>query len=218
MVAAANAVELKARQSPRRKVSEDATETDASSNQTQTDKPVRKSSSLANIWPFKSKGANDDSDTPKEAAGADKNKPLDPSSTCKSDPAKIVLARVRFLLENEDDVLPAYHVFNSNSECIAVWCKTGRWSSLQSDVFWHTTAIGNAKSTTLMGLSLAATQPWLIPALPVAAVAAIGTPYLVLHQSKKKCEEATKQLTDGFWAQANNEVFVEAIETWSGLA
>ena len=218
MVTAANAVELQARQSPRRKVSEGATETDASNNQAQTDKPVRKSSSLANIWPFKSKGANDDSDAPEEAAGADMNKPPDPSSTSKSDPAKIVLARVRFLLENEDDVLPAYHVFNSNSECIAVWCKTGRWSSLQSDVFWYTTAIGNAKSTTLMGLSLAATQPWLIPALPVAAVAAIGTPYLVLHQSKKKCEEATKQLTDGFWAQANAEVYVEAIETWSGLA
>ena len=216
MVAAANAVELKARQSPRRKASKDATEAEPSGEQDEADKTVRKSSSLANIWPFKKTG--DAKDTSEETSDGDKsNKQSDPSTASKSDPAKIVLARVRFLLENEDNVLPAYHVFNSNSECIAVWCKTGRWSSLQSDVFWHTTAIGNAKSTTLMGLSLAATQPWLIPALPVAAVAAIGTPYLVLRQSKKKCEEATRQLTEGFWAQADPEVYVEAIETWSGI-
>ena len=216
MVAAANAVDLKARQSPRRRAPEDATEAESSGKQDEADKTVRKSSSLANIWPFKKTG--DAKDTSEETGDGDKsNKQSDPSTVSKSDPAKIVLARVRFLLENEDDVLPAYHVFNSNSECIAVWCKTGRWSSLQSDVFWHTTAIGNAKSTTLMGLSLAATQPWLIPALPVAAVAAIGTPYLVLHQSKKKCEEATRQLTEGFWAQAGPEVYVEAIKTWSGI-
>ena len=216
MVAAANAVDLKARQSPRRKAPEDATEAKSSGKEDEADKKVRKSSSLANIWPFKKTG--DAKDTSEESGDGDKNnKQSDPSTASKSDAAKIVLARVLFLLENEDDVLPAYHVFNSNSECIAVWCKTGRWSSLQSDVFWHTTAIGNAKSTTLMGLSLAATQPWLIPALPVAAVAAIGTPYLVLRQSKKKCEEATRQLTDGFWAQADPEVYVEAIETWSGI-
>lgn len=216
MVAAANAVDLKARQSPKRKAPEDATEAEPSNKEDEAEKTVRKSSSLANIWPFKKTG--DAKDTSEGNGDGDKNnKQSDPSTASKSDPAKIVLARVRFLLENEDDVLPAYHVFNSNSECIAVWCKTGRWSSLQSDVFWHTTAIGNAKSTTLMGLSLAATQPWLIPALPVAAVAAIGTPYLVLRQSKKKCEEATRQLTDGFWAQADPEVYVEAIETWSGI-
>jgi len=101
-----------------------------------------------------------------------------------------------------------------------MYCRLGEdgWSSLQSDVFWHTTAIGNAKSSTVMGLTLAATQPWLIPALPIAAVAAVGAPYLVLHQSKKKCEEATSELTDKFWAQAEPYVFVEAIENWSGLS
>ena len=68
-----------------------------------------------------------------------------------------------------------------------------------------------------MGLSVAAAQPWLIPAIPIAAVAAIGAPYLVLHQSKKKCEEATRSLTEKFWAQADPEVFVEAIEQWSDV-
>ena len=52
MIAAANAVELKARQSPRRKESQDATEVDASGIQEQADKVPRKTSSLASIWPF----------------------------------------------------------------------------------------------------------------------------------------------------------------------
>merc|ERR1712129_292953 len=64
-----------------------------------------------------------------------------------SDFAKLVLARVQFLVENEDVALPKYHVFYSNSECIAVWCKTGRWSTLQAAVFLHSTAVGNAKQT-----------------------------------------------------------------------
>lgn len=53
----------------------------------------------------------------------------------KSDPKGVVLARVRYLLEHEgvdekgrrrNTVLPPYHLFNANSECIAVWCKTGK--------------------------------------------------------------------------------------------
>lgn len=37
----------------------------------------------------------------------------------KSDPREIVLARANFLLEHGEEVLPPYHVFYSNSECIA---------------------------------------------------------------------------------------------------
>jgi len=71
-----------------------------------------------------------------------------------SDPKEIVLARVNFVLEHMD-VLPPYHVFYSNSECIAVWCKTGRWSTLQAAVFLSTNSVGALKSSTIatMGAS-----------------------------------------------------------------
>ena len=39
----------------------------------------------------------------------------------RSDPAVLVLARTRFILKNGEEVLPPYHIINSNSECIAVW-------------------------------------------------------------------------------------------------
>jgi hypothetical protein len=39
----------------------------------------------------------------------------------RSDPAVLVLARTRFILEHGEEILPPYHIINSNSECIAVW-------------------------------------------------------------------------------------------------
>ena len=81
-----------------------------------------------------------------------------------SDPKGIVLARVRYLLENEsidekgrhcNSVLPPYHIFNANSECIAVWVKTGRFSTLQAAIFLHSTALGQVKSAATLSLFVA---------------------------------------------------------------
>jgi hypothetical protein len=66
----------------------------------------------------------------------------------KSDPVAIVLARVRYLLSHQKD-LPPHHLFFSNSECMAVWCKTGRWSTLQASVYLSSTAAGNLKTSIL---------------------------------------------------------------------
>ena len=69
-----------------------------------------------------------------------------------SDPVPIVLERIRFLLNRKknDDVLPPHHVLYANSECIAVWCKTGTFSTLQASVFLHSAAFGQAKSVSTM--------------------------------------------------------------------
>jgi hypothetical protein len=66
----------------------------------------------------------------------------------KSDPVAIVLARVRYLLSHQKD-LPPHHLFFSNSECMAVWCKTGRWSTLQASIYLSSTAAGNLKTSIL---------------------------------------------------------------------
>jgi len=135
----------------------------------------------------------------------------------KSDPPKLVLARTRFLLEHGENVLPPYHILNSNSECIAVFCKTGVWSTLQASVFLHSTAIGNAKSSMAVTLGVAASVPFLAPVVGGIGLAMVGAPYVLLNQSKEKWAAATASLTTAFWAQAPNEVFVECIEHWSKL-
>lgn len=133
----------------------------------------------------------------------------------RSDPTVLVLARTRFILEHGENVLPPYHIINSNSECIAVWCKTGRWSTFQASVFLHSSAIGYAKSATAATIGAAAMNPWLIPAVATVGLAAVGTPWLFLKVANDKWNEATMELTEKFWIQAGPEVFVECIEKWS---
>ncbi|KAL7500528.1 hypothetical protein ACHAWT_008349 [Skeletonema menzelii] len=133
----------------------------------------------------------------------------------KSDSAKLVLSRTHFILENEH-LLPPYHVFYSNSECIAVWAKTGRWSTLQAAVYLVSSSVGFGKSATMLTISVAAAHMILVPALAVGGLAVVGAPLLYLKKSQEKWEEATIILTDKFWMQADNEVFIEAIEYWGG--
>jgi hypothetical protein len=46
------------------------------------------------------------------------------------DHPELVRRRVSFLLANPH-IVPPYSIVDSNCECVAVWCKTGRWSTLQ---------------------------------------------------------------------------------------
>ncbi|KAL9182852.1 hypothetical protein ACHAXT_004131 [Thalassiosira profunda] len=131
----------------------------------------------------------------------------------KSDSAKLVLARTHFILENED-LLPAYHVFYSNSECIAVWAKTGRWSTLQAAVYLVSSSVGFGKSATMLTISMAAAHAILIPALAVGGLAVVSAPLLFLRKSQDQWEKTTMRLTNEFWTRAEPDVFVEAIEYW----
>lgn len=168
----------------------------------------------------------------------------------KSDPPGIVLSRVRFLLsEAGRRALPPHNLLYSNSECMAVWCKTGRFSTIQSQIFLHSTALGNAKTATTVALMVSAQtvtvtstvpaagfwgwlgytttttsqvgllslNPWLIPVLVGYGIAAVGTPYLILHNAQGKWEKATLELNDSFWQSASHDVFVDALHHWSGL-
>ena len=135
-----------------------------------------------------------------------------------SDPTKIVLARCHYLLEVGEKVLPPYHVFFSNSECIAVWCKTGRWSTFQTAVFLSTNSVGAAKSATLATIGIAVTNPLLAPLMAVGGLVWVGAPMVILAKSREKWEENTQKMTDLFWAWAPSDVYVEAIQHWGGLA
>eukprot|EP00934_Nitzschia_sp_Nitz4_P006000 Nitzschia sp. Nitz4//scaffold93_size78505//56201//57799//NITZ4_005426-RA/size78505-processed-gene-0.91-mRNA-1//1//CDS//3329560306//5990//frame0 len=133
------------------------------------------------------------------------------------DPPELVLARTRWLLEHGETFLPPYHAFHSNSECIAVFCKTGCWTTLQSDIFLHSTALGNAKTMGAATLGVAATAPLLAPVLAGVGLGLVAAPWYILRTSKQQAEEYTRSMNDMFWAQAEPEVFVACIEAWSIL-
>jgi len=162
----------------------------------------------------------------------------------KSDPENMVIARVRYLVTNPE-VLPPHHILFSNSECIAVWCKTGRWSTLQASIFLQSTAAGNLKSsfllatgvgtatvtttipaggvagwlgfTTTSTVSLLSVQPWLIPLLAGYGILTVGTPLILFQKAKERWEKATLDLNDSFWSSVDSDVFVEAIRSWAAI-
>ena len=162
----------------------------------------------------------------------------------KSDPEHLVISRVRYLLTNPQD-LPPHHLLFANSECIAVWCKTGAWGTLQASIFLYSTAAGNLKTailssagvagatttvtvpatgiagwfgmTTTATVSLVSVQPWLVPALAGYGLIAVGTPMILAIKAKERWENATMKLNNGFWGNADADVYVEAIKSWSGL-
>jgi len=159
-----------------------------------------------------------------------------------SDPHGLILARVHFLLENKD-LVPPFHVFKSNSECVAVWCKTGMWSTLQGSSFLHLTAAGQVKSAASVALfvsaqqvtvpsagmwgwlgytsqvSLISTQPLLLPAIAGYGIVTVAGPMWMLHRYRKYWEKTTELLHEKFWTQAvaRPDVFVECITHWSEL-
>lgn len=184
-------------------------------------KPIQSMNNLLKKLSFQNRSKSDSYDKIPDSFQQD-NKNRNVPKLPKSDPRAIVLARVRYILaqqnkpENESS-LPKYHILYSNSECLAVWCKTGKFSTLQAAVFLHSTAVGNAKSSIMLGAGVAATQPWLIPVVGVYAIAAVGMPYYVLNQCKTKWKESEMRLTTSFWEDAGAEVYVSAIENWSGL-
>jgi len=134
----------------------------------------------------------------------------------KQDPDKIVLARANFLLEHME-ALPPYHVFYSNSECIAVWCKVGRWATLQTAVWASCTSVCGAKSATAMTLGVAAAHGPLAPIVAAAGLMYVSAPMLILKKSKEKWEETTVKMTELFWQSADPSSFVVAINAWSGI-
>lgn len=75
----------------------------------------------------------------------------------KSDAIGLVLARVNFIIQYPE-VLPDYHVIYSNCECVAFWCKTGHWCTLQASSFLELTAAGQVKQSATIATAAASTQ------------------------------------------------------------
>jgi hypothetical protein len=171
------------------------------------------------------------------------------STAARCDAPGLVRARVQFLVEASSSrptqpqpvLLPAYHVVHANCECVAVWCKTGTWGTVQATSWLAMAAAGQAKSAvTVAGMaastqvtvpaaglwgwlgytthvSLLSTQPYLVPAIAAYGIVTVGVPMIMLMRSKQKWKERTIALNEAFWDAAveHADVFVECITNWS---
>lgn len=180
------------------------------------------------------------------------------SGTCTaatSDAPGLVRARVQFLLEHatkEEEagtnnkepntrLLPSYAWLYANSECVAVWCKTGTWATMQA-VSWLTwTALGQVKSAATMAgvaaatqvavpaaglwgwfgyttqVSLLTVQPALLPAIAAYGAVTVALPAAWWHRSRHQWQSTTIRLNEAFWNAAveDPESFVDGITHWS---
>ena len=119
-----------------------------------------------------------------------------PESTSTS-PVHIVRSRVQFLLEHPHHI-PSYSLVESNCECVAVWCKTGRWTTLQAERVLKTTNHG-AKVALAGFAAVAQWTPLVVPGVFVAAsvVTEVVTGLLCSH-ANKQWEEQTRRLNQAF--------------------
>jgi len=175
------------------------------------------------------------------------------SGTCtpaSSDPPDVVMKRVNFLLsqsnklhpygyESSDldtnhnkeqpphqSLLPEYHSIYSNCECVAVWCKTGTWSTLQAASFLSAAAATQVKGTaTIAGIAAAQTvsvpaagvwgwlgytttvplmtvNPFVFPAICAYGAITVGGPAICLAVAKSKWKATTKRLNDALDAES----------------
>ncbi|CAB9504346.1 NC domain-containing protein [Seminavis robusta] len=169
------------------------------------------------------------------------------SGTCTcvpSDPPGKVLARCYFLMENPQ-LLPPYHIFRSNCECVSLWCKTGQWMTLQASSLLSLTAAGQLKSTATIAayaasqtttvsapaagiwgylgyttstqVSLLTTQPHLVPLLAAYGVVTAGGPTFVLWRANKFWDKTTERLNEEFWNHAlkDPDFFAQSLFHWS---
>lgn len=78
-------------------------------------------------------------------------------TSCTADEPALVLARIRYLLQTNPTVgtgnsdvdgesrsMPDFHLMSANGECAAVWCRIGRWCTLQGSSILHILFVGQA--------------------------------------------------------------------------
>jgi len=153
------------------------------------------------------------------------------TSTSK-DPPELVLARCSYLLSHPD-LLPTYDSLSCNSECVAVFCSTGLFLTLQASSFLEYAAASQAKGALITGgmvagmtttvvvpqagvlgwigltttttVPLVATQPWIVPVLALYGLVAL-VPLEKLRRCKKKWKEWEEALNNSFWGKCEQDI------------
>lgn len=131
--------------------------------------------------------------------------PVSDCGTSIISPPEVVRSRVEFLLQNPE-YIPAYSLVESNCECVAVWCKTGRWTTLQAaSVLEHTNRGSRVALVGLTGLSQLAPLGVAVPGLGLAVAAGVLTEVctgLWSSHAQKQWREQTDRLNAAFEARS----------------
>ena len=78
---------------------------------------------------------------------------------CSADETALVLARLKYLLECPGR-LPEFHMMAANGECAAVWCRMGRWCTLQGSSILHILFVGQAGGAAVGGVLATNVMLW----------------------------------------------------------
>mmetsp|Transcript_28704 Transcript_28704/g.34972 ORF Transcript_28704/g.34972 Transcript_28704/m.34972 type:complete len:487 (+) Transcript_28704:161-1621(+) len=148
------------------------------------------------------------------------------ATSSKPDSLGLIMARINYLLEHPE-ILPEYKKLSANDECVAVWCRTGRWITLQGASMLEIISASQAGSAIVAGsvasqMMVTYTMPWIpgyvlvwsVPATvayPVLVPLFIGygltslVPLEILRRHRKKWKETSDLLNRDFWSNANEE-------------
>lgn len=153
------------------------------------------------------------------------------TTTAHCDDADLVKKRVLFLL-GAPEVLPSYDLLEANCECVAVWCKTGVWATLQvilrlddlsranQHVLWdvahnafrrrlgQSNAASSSTAATAAAAavgSLASTPTSRAACWAAYGAAAVAGPRLLLWHTKRQWQAVTEYLNEEFLATINDD-------------
>ena len=120
------------------------------------------------------------------------------SESAPTDKVQIVRRRVEFLLKHPQ-YIPSYCLVQSNCECVAVWCKTGKWTTLQAEKWLGTTNF--TSRIAIAGLSIASLSAVAIPFGGLILAGSVATEVIsgiMGDRAKRTWEEQTKTLNEAF--------------------
>jgi len=144
------------------------------------------------------------------------------ATSAKSDHCHLVVSRAHFIIVN-GHLVPPYHVFKSNCECMAVWCKVGIWATVQASAALHIAGATGATASIGLGslaaaqtvtvpsvgvwgwlggttqISLLAAQPWLIPVIIAGGTVSMSIPFWKLMKYKNDWMHIGNSLDTEFW-------------------
>mmetsp|Transcript_4589 Transcript_4589/g.7123 ORF Transcript_4589/g.7123 Transcript_4589/m.7123 type:complete len:491 (-) Transcript_4589:65-1537(-) len=149
-------------------------------------------------------------------------------TACHPDELPLVVFRARYLLDHPGS-LPPYHALKSNGECAAVWCRLGRWCTLQSSSMLGMIAFSQLGGAAVGGIIAANTTVyvpmsgvlgaygwvWVMPAtmafpLLMPTFVAIGMaslfPLILLWRFRRQWGKITLTLNHEFWLRSDETV------------
>lgn len=158
---------------------------------------------------------------------------LGSATSVPTDERGLVLARATALLEssNDDDAWPwpDYDSFSANDECVAVWCRTGRWLTLQAASMLEIVSATQAgaaivAASAVSQMSVTYTAPYWIPgyvvvwsvpatvAYPILVPLLVGygmtslVPLEILRRNRNKWRVVSESFNRAFWSRASDQV------------